>query len=456
MKKILCCLAALAIGFPTMAQTDTTSVAATQQPQEQANPNNGKIDKYRRSSLYSVLIKQSTFKYGNTIDSTFMAMPTPDKFNNHDLAVKSFESTAVKQRKKGKAKVDANTKDINQFLQESQVAKGLVEKWFDRDTVTGAFDMNLIRQRGNYDASQADIHIADAGALGRAILADAGEDLIGKTFVLINDITFVDKGEKSGKVGGWLRLLGQVAAVATNNDNLALAGKAAGGLVSEIDGFSVNITSYLYRLEWNEDTAGMFYTQYWVDQEHCDPLRIQAFDTCNLFKVNYVGTTTTSAANLSTKSFANKSKESQMLKVCTRALDKSIVQLQREYDEFKVNVPLYKINEDGTVDVQIGLKEGINAKSQFDVLMPVETETGTTVYNKIGKIEPVEDRIWDNRFGADEDAAILAADKDAKKDKDDEDVAGDVTLTATTFRVLSGANKIVPGCLVREVTIKRD
>jgi len=40
-------------------------------------------------------------------------------------------------------------------------------------------------------------------------------------------------------------------------------------------------------------------------------------------------------------------------------------------------------------------------------------------------------------------------------DRLDGDEAGDVTLTASTFKVLSGAHRIVPGCLVREVTIKR-
>ncbi|MEG1671986.1 MAG: hypothetical protein RR221_01235 [Alistipes sp.] len=454
MKKIFCCIAALAIGLSTMAQESVTPIVASTQ-QSKPNARAGKIAKYRRSSLYSVLIRHSAFKYGNTIDSTFLSMPTPDKFNNHDLAVKSFESSAVKQKKRGKAKVDANAADIDRFLCENNIAKGLVEKWFCRDAQTGAFNMGLIQQRGNYDASQADIHIADGGALGRAILADAGEDLIGKTFLLVNDITFVDKGEKSAKAGMWLRLLGQAAAAVTNDSSLESAGNAAEKIVSEIDGFSVNITSYLYRLVWDDDMAGMFYTQYWVDKKNLDPLRVQAFDTCNMFKVSYVGTTTTSAANLSTKSFANKTKESQMLKVCTRAIDKSIVQLQREYDEFKVNVPLYKINEDGTVDVQIGLKEGINAKSQFDVLLPIEMEDGKTRYDKVGKIEPLADKIWDNRFGADEDAEILAADKDAKS-TDAEEAAGNVALTATTFRVLSGANKIIPGCLVREVTIKRD
>ena len=314
--------------------------------------------------------------------------------------------------------------------------------------------MKLIQERGNYDASQADINIADQSSRGRAMLADAGEELIGKTFLLVNDITFVDKGEKSAKAGGWLRALGAVAGAVTGDSSFSSMGDSAAKLVNEIDGFSVNITSYLYRLDWNDEVAGTFYVLYWNDPSNPDPARRMAYDTTNLFRLTYVGQTSTSAANLSSKSLSSKSKESQMLKVCTRAIDKSIVQLQRDFDEFKVNVPLYRINDDGTVDVQIGLKEGINARSQFDVLMPSETEDGRMVYEKVGRIQPVAGKIWDNRFGADEDAEALAADG-GKAPAEDGDEAGDVTLTASTFKVLSGAHRIVPGCLVREVTIKR-
>ena len=141
-----------------------------------------------------------------------------------------------------------------------------------------------------------------------------------------------------------------------------------------------------------------------------------------------------------------------MLKVCTRAIDKSIVQLQRAYEVFRVNVPIYRINDDGTVDVQIGLKEGINEKSEFDVLMPVEDENGRITYEKVGRISPVKGKIWDNRFGALEDAKALEEDKDAKADEDA--AGGNAYLDATTFKVISGANRIMPGCLVREATIK--
>ena len=431
---------------PAKAQQPAGAAIATQ--------DDGKLSKYRRSSLYTVLVRHPEAKYSDAIDSAFMSIPTPDKFNNHDLPVKSFD--AVQHR--GKTKDEGNMKDIEEFIASYDVPKLMVAKWFDRDPKTGAFDMQLIQQRGNYDASQLDIRLADQSYLGRATLADAGEELIGKTFLLVNDITFVDVGEKSAKAGGWLRMLGAAASAATGEDYSSLT-DATVKVVGEIDGFSVNITSYLYRLEWNDSVAANFYTYHWMDSTSLDSGRRLAFDTTRLFSLTYVGKTSASAGNLASKSLS-RSKEEQMLKVCTRAIDKSIVQLQRDFDEFKVNMPIYRINGDGTLDVQIGLKEGVNAKSQFDVLMPVVGEDGRMSYEKVGRIRPVEDKIWDNRFGADEDAAAMASAPRSrgsmmKKGGSDEEEPGNVSLTATTFRILSGANKIVPGCLVREVTIKR-
>lgn len=477
MKKLLLCLAAGVACLAADAQSPSADSLAADAPtvdtlateavvEAVAQPDN-KFAKYRRSSLYTVLVCHPEKKYGESIDSAFRSIPTPDKFNNHDLCYKSFDASDAPRQRKGKVRDDYNQVAIDEFIQQNNIPRELVAKWFNRDSLTGGFDMSMIQQRGSYDASQLDIRLADQGALGRATIADAGEQLIGKTFVLVNDITFVDKGEKSAKVGGWLRVLGSVAGAAIGTDVSSIT-DATAMLVNEIDGFSVNITSYLYRLQWNDEVAAYFYNDYWNDASCPDPTRCAAFDTTTLFKVGYVGKTITSAGNLATKSFA-KTKESQMLRVCIRAIDKSIVQLQRDFDEFKVNVPLYKINENGTIDVQIGLKEGINERSQFDVLMTVEDESGCTTYEKVGKIQPIADLIWDNRYGADEDAAAALSERQknkkpepAQKPKATEDAAacdaplGNVMLSATTFKVLSGKDKIVPGCLVREVTIKRE
>lgn len=417
--------------------------------------NTGEMAEYRRSSLYSVLVKHSGFPYSDEIESAFMVMPIPDKFNDHNLDIRSFESTAVKMKRGGKAKTENNLNDANNFLVDNQIAKALVAKWFGRNPSNGGFDMSLIQERGYYDASQLDIANAQETSRGLSALGDAGEELIGKTFVIINDITFVDKGEKSSKVAGVLAFAGRLASELTGDSSYQQLGDLAAVTTNEIDGFNVNVTSYLYKLVWNDEIAGAFYNDYWIDIEGDDSAKKEAFEQSDIFSVEYIGQTTTSAGNLSSKSLAKKSKEEQMLKVCTRAVDKSIVLLQRAYDEFKVNVPIYKISEDGkTVDVQIGMKEGINEKSQFEVLLPEEGENGIIKYSRIGMIQPEKGKIWDNRFGALEEAQeAQAAGEDNSKNEEAASLES-ASLVATTFKILSGAKRIVPGCLVREVTIK--
>lgn len=430
---------------------------AQEAPVQKLVPGKDTIMEYRRSSLYSVLIKHRDLPYGNEIDTAFMSMPVPDKFNDHNLDCRSFESTAKKAKMKGTQKEETNRKDIDNFVCQNQVPTQLIAKWFNRDTLTGAFNMGLIAERGYYDASKSKINIADNSLRGRQALADAGEDLIGKTFLLVNDITFADNGKRASNAAAITKGLGALAGALTGMSSVTDLGNSTAALIDMIDGFTMNITSYLYRLDWNEEASAIFYQEHWFANEEADSVKRAAFDCCNRFNVTYVGSTVTKATILSTKTASAKPKSEQMLKVCTRAVDKSIVELQREYEEFKVNVPISNINEDGTVEVPIGMKEGINEKSEFDVLIAVKDANNKTVYEKVGKIKPIKELIWDNRFGAMEEAEALKEMEDQKKAADmGEEAPGNVTLTATSFKIMSGGNKIFPGCLVRETTIKRD
>ena len=150
---------------------------------------------------------------------------------------------------------------------------------------------------------------------------------------------------------------------------------------------------------------------------------------------------------------------------CARAVDRAIVKLQREYDEFKVNVPITTVNDDRTVEVPIGLKEGVNLKSRYEVLQARRDENGKVTYQRIGMLAPVEGYIWDNRFGALDDARAEAAasaaekaekQKAAKQNNDpDDEGEGNALLTSTRFKIVEGnVNRIMPGSLVRECRIK--
>ena len=447
-KKLFILLTALLTGIGLFAQDARTGKDTT-----------GVLMKYRRSSLYSVLIEHPTFPYAESIDSAFMVMPIPDKFNDHNLPPRTIISSATKMKKAGKNKESANQADIDEFVEYNHVPRELIAKWFNRNPQTGAFNMELVQERGFYDASAADISAAEVNTRNYAILGDAGEDLIGKTFMIVNDITFVDKGEQSAKASAALKFFGALAGAITGSSAVSDLGNTVASAVNEIDGFTVNITTYLYRLVWNDEVMGTFYQMHWIDDSYLDESKKAAFETSDVFAMEYVGATTTSGSITTSKTYSKLTKDQQMLKAVTRAVDKAIVQLQRTYDEFKVNVPIDGFDEvNKTVDVPIGLKEGVNEKSRYDVLLPSkDPDTGKVKYKKVAEIKPVKGKIWDNRFGALEEAEMRAAAKAAGKEiKDGEDLSGNAYLTATTFSIVTGAAYIVPGCVVKESTIKAE
>ena len=446
MKKVIILLTMLLVGAGLFAQDAKTGKDTT-----------GVMMKYRRSSLYSVIIEHPTFPYASAIDSAFFAMPLPDKFNDHNIQPRVIISNAAKMKKGGKNKEAGNMADIDEFIATNKIPRDMIAKWFDRNPETGAFDMNLVQERGFYDASAADISAAEASTRNFAILGDAGEELIGKTFMIVNDITFVDKGEQSAKAATGLKVLGQIGG-ALFGSSVSSLGDVAASAVNEIDGFTVNITTYLYRLVWNDEVMGTFYKMYWISDGYLDDAKKAAFENSDVFSLDYIGATTTSGSITTSKSFSKLSKDQQMLKAVTRAVDKAIVELQRSYDEFKVNVPIGAISADGkTVDVPIGLKEGVNEKSRYDVLLPAkDPDTGKVKYQKVAELKPVKDKIWDNRFGALEEAEMRAAAKAAGQEikAEEGEESGNVYLTATTFDIVIGAGKIFPGCVVKESTIK--
>ena len=84
-----------------------------------------------------------------------------------------------------------------------------------------------------------------------------------------------------------------------------------------------------------------------------------------------------------------------------KAVDRVIVKLQKNHDQFKTKTPLLTVEP---LTAKIGLKEGVSKKSSFDVLEQVEDENGKTQYVKVGVVKVDKKHpIWDNTYGAEED-----------------------------------------------------
>ncbi|QZE15183.1 hypothetical protein K4L44_04945 [Halosquirtibacter laminarini] len=387
--------------------------------------------KYERSSLAVMLLETSNFKNKALVVKDFSEAPFPEKYNNHNIGISSIDPTQFNVAKgdKGVSKepVDLVFPDrkndiptIEAFLKKEDVAKKMVAKWFDRQA-NGAFDVNLVSERGLYNATILEKAVAENSARGVAALQDAGENLIPKTFLVVSKMNFVENSTIAAVAYAAAKTK---AAKITNpiaKKSALMAAEAAFNKMKE--GYSVWTVSYLYQLNWNEEVAQTFYSKYWMDGSNLSAEKKAAFDHSNLFSMKYVGNTYVSS--LVTFSLKDRSKEETIQLATVRNIDKIYAKLQKEYDAFQVMTPLLTVKP---CTAKIGMKEGLTGKEKFQVLEQIVDEaTGKVHYKVKGTISLNKSKIWDNRYQ-------LAENKEE--------------LDATYFK---GGKKFYPGMLLKQI-----
>lgn len=388
--------------------------------------------KYMRGSLCMMMVEHPTLLYNKEVETVFKEMPIPERFNNHDLGVRTIRFFND----------DDQLKNIQLFGQKQQLAKRLVSKWFDRKKETGAFDTELLRERGHYSATKTDVRLAALQQRSTSILEDLGENLIHHTYWVVNDIKYVNQGNFLGSVKD-VAVVGSSLMGTASDLKHTVTDKGSSqsgrdkrnettanstlGFMDKFKGFRLKVTSYLFRLKWDDEVANTFYLNYYTENPEEEKDKVQGFQAdTNLFQLEYVG----SVENTSTKmSFAGtKTEEDIVRKVCIRALDKNLADLQHEFSDFRIKAPLVTTEP---LKAYIGMKEDVTEKSRFEVLEVISDEEGRTTYKRVGVIRPIKGKIWDNRYMADAEGTVESQ------------------LDGTLFERVSGGD-FQPGYLIRE------
>lgn len=374
---------------------------------------------YRRSSICSFLVSRLDQKMYDRIQQKYIEIPTPDKYNDHNLSIRM-----INVGKKG------NYADsISNWLDNNKIASRIVAKWYNRNMLTGECNMSLIQERGLYNATEFDKELAARSPRGIAMLADAGEELISNTFVLVHEAHYIDNAKRSQNVSTGLKIGGALLGAFIGVD-LSDAFDLLGDLAATFKGFRVKFHSRLYQLVWNEEAQATFYQDYY--SANPDSIKRIAFEANrNKFKLKYIGEVESSGSQNSFLGISEENPEIMIRKACQRAIDDNVRDLQKKFEVFRVKSPIIDVLSNNEVLVPIGMKEGVNEDSEYEVLEAIEKD-GRIEYKRISTIEPVKDRIWDNRFMAKEEGAYGS------------------DLTATTFKVKSGKTPY-PGVLVRQI-----
>lgn len=350
----------------------------------------GKL-KYRRSSLYTVMVDDNTREHYDVIKDAFGNTELSEKFNTHNIGPYLIPAHGLS------GEID-QTELIEDYLNANNVARNLVAKWFNRDE-NGHFNMDLIAERGQYNASEIDVKVAQSSIRGKALLSDAGRELLRNTFVVVYDYKYTNKEEQADKRRGFLDAVTTVSSFIPGAEDVATVSTlatAASDVVGK--GYFVRTTSYLYRLVWNDEVSQEFYSNLWIDKNNDDSSKREAFDSSDLFKLEYVGSEV-SRNNLQSTIFSSKSNE-ELIEIATiKAVDKNIGKLQRSYEQFRVKTPLLFAEP---IAAKIGLKEGLEKNDKFEVLEQVLNEDGTTSYERVTTIRVDKKNIWDNTYLSEE------------------------------------------------------
>lgn len=376
-------------------------------------------DRCRRPSLCSILVKHNEQDFADEIEQQFDEIPISPRFNDHNLSVRVV---SVSYKKVSDEAVDG-------FVERNQIASRLVARWFDRDILTGACVMDTVRARGLYDATSFDAELARRSARGVALLEDAGEDLIGHTYLLVNEARYIDLNRRAAiwaKFGaaaiGALYVLGGAA------DQAGDMMDKVNAIISSYKGFSVRITTRLYRLVWDKAASDLMFGALWSDGT--DPARAKAFEAARAkFRMEYVGEVTSKGGRTSFLGINEEQPQLMVRKACARAIDENVAELQHKFEAFRIKTPLLTAGADLTAD--IGMKEGVEPGQKFEVLEVRADRDGRRTYHRVGVVQAVAGKIWDNRFMAAEEKAAGA------------------DLGATTFARVSG--DFHAGCVIREI-----
>ncbi len=371
---------------------------------------NLETDKYRRSSLHTILIESDAFPQKDIIMAAYDSAPFPEKYNNHTVDVKTMnpKNYALTNAEKEMYGLSFDAKDsgnidnlqkelpyiIEKFMNESKLGNKMVAKWFNR-SANGSFDMSLIMDRGFYDATEAAANLAKSTVRGVASLGDAGEELLGNTFVVMNKMSFVDNELPALAAYEIAKALAYKIQQPIAQQAALAAAKVAYEKARQ--GYSLWTVSFLYQLEWTDSVAAVFYNDYWVDSTYYDASKAAAFDTSNLFRFKYIGSQ--KSKSLVMGSLTEQRSDADMLTIVTiRNIDKVYANLQREYDVFKTKSPLISVDP---LMAKVGMKEGIEKGDRFEVLeKQLDPETGRTSYARKGIIFVDQSKIWDNRYNA--------------------------------------------------------
>jgi len=337
---------------------------------------------YDRISLTYVLLDFGSGNYNGLLKQSFPQIKVDDKFDDNSIKYPVLPSPVSREETINTLAFNPKTPDnvsnkIKDALITNHVTNDVIAKWFSRKD-DGSFGVELLQQRGLYNATDADVAAANASKLGIAKLKDAGEELLKNTYILVVDVNDLIDMEES-----YNRQQRNSKTTINRTQN----------------GFKATVNTYVYKVNFNDTINNIFWNELWANATDADLAQRRAkFDAYD-FPISYYTRTTTMVEasqynpgqGLAPKVQATQ--EQLMIKLLQNGISNNLSSVESNLEEFKVKTSIYSTHP---IEAKIGKKEGLKTDHRYFVYEMEQNNAGEIKANKKGVIRATK-HIVDNR-----------------------------------------------------------
>ena len=285
--------------------------------------------------------------YNNNIN--YFALSAP--FGRNDLTIKAADL-------------------IKKAIDDKKMVNEIVSKWYGRKN-DGSMSLELIHQRGMFNATDNASLLAKTTKRGNAELEDYGNRLINRSFILVFDF-----------------------------QSLLTAAEAK---IAGTRGWQSIVVSYLYKIDYSTDIQNKVYDAWIYDD---DTPQIKAEKKSKFEQIQFpISFVASSLASVSAQQMSNrsdflkaldpdKSEDQLLMQLVQKAYDENLYSLDRKYEDFRVKTTIDQTNP---ISAKIGKKEGVKTDFRFFAYEYVYDEGTKSTSQKLRGVIRSTPNIVDNR-----------------------------------------------------------
>ncbi len=337
----------------------------------------GPADSYSRSSFSYLLVDFENERYAQRLRQELNKAIVPKKFDYNDIPTKHIKAPYLRASSE-RRDLSAMEKGrlISDALKHNEYAQKIMRYWWQVQE-DGSYSIDLIQKRGLYNATDVDVNLVDASKVGRARLADAGVNLIGKSYVLVLDYE---------NIRTMREIYDYQDAVA--RERAKRMSKTFEPVERKRNGFKGRLTAYLYKLNYSDTIQG------YLDASFINESKFDLTKFNNIFNhirrpykfitseaLDIDGTQLNKGQPLAP--LIQKSKEQLFAEMVHSSILKVVRILEGRVEAFRVKTSVTSINP---IKAKVGTKEGLRHERRFFVWEYVANRREQIVARKVGTI----------------------------------------------------------------------